>query len=60
MEPQGPLGTVWAGAGLIAFFIGLIWLNLLLGLFLTPLMTFIPFSWLMDWAARRRRTDETK
>jgi len=36
-----------------AFYIALIWLNTLLGFFLTPLFL-IPQTWLMDWVARRR------
>jgi hypothetical protein len=36
-----------------AFYIALIWLNTLLGFFLTPLFL-IPQTWLMDWFARRR------
>lgn len=55
IEAHGPLGTLWAGIGLIAFYIGLIWINSLLGLFLTPLLAGIPPTWLMDWLLRRRR-----
>ncbi|MEJ7808881.1 MAG: hypothetical protein WKG32_00545 [Gemmatimonadaceae bacterium] len=44
MNPQGPLATLWAGAGLSAFYLALIWLNTLLGLFLTPLFL-IPITW---------------
>jgi predicted Na+-dependent transporter len=40
--------------GLIAFYIALIWLNTLLGFFLTPLLTGIPMSWLLDWRKRRK------
>jgi hypothetical protein len=36
-----------------AFYIALIWLNTLLGFFLTPLFL-IPQTWLMDYVARRR------
>jgi len=39
--------------GLGAFYIALIWLNTLLGFFLTPLFL-IPQTWLMDWVASRR------
>ena len=53
METHGPLGTLWVGLGLIAFYIALIWLNTLLPHFLTPLFL-IPFTWLMDWVQRRR------
>lgn len=47
METHGPLGTLWVGLGLCAFYIALIWLNTLLGVFLTPLFL-IPGTWLMD------------
>ena len=47
MEAHGPLGTLWVGFGLIAFYIALIWLNSLLGLLLTPLFI-IPLTWLQD------------
>ena len=53
METHGPLGTLWVGIGLIAFYIALIWVNTLLGHFLTPLFL-IPGTWLMDWVQRRR------
>lgn len=56
VEAHGPLGTLWASIGLIAFYIGLIWINSLLGLFLTPLFM-IPQTWLFDavkrWKAKR-------
>lgn len=38
MESHGPLGVLWVGLGLGAFYIALIWLNTLLGMFLTPLL----------------------
>ncbi len=47
MNDSGPLGVVWAGIGLCAFYIALIWVNTLLGIFLTPLFI-IPGTWLMD------------
>jgi hypothetical protein len=53
LETHGPLGTLWVSFGLIAFYIALIWLNSLLGFFLTPLFT-IPATWLHDWFRRRR------
>jgi hypothetical protein len=60
VETHGPLGTLWAGFGLIAFYIALIWLNALLGVFLTPLFL-IPQTWLMErLAARKRRKTETR
>jgi hypothetical protein len=54
LETHGPLGTLWVSLGLIAFYIALIWLNTLLGLFLTPLLTGIPLTWLIDWRKRRK------
>lgn len=53
MESNGPLGVLWVGVALGAFYIALIWLNTLLGFFLTPLFL-IPQTWLMDALARRR------
>lgn len=53
VEAHGPLGTLWASIGLIAFYIGLIWINSLLGLFLTPLFI-IPQTWLLEFVKRRR------
>jgi hypothetical protein len=47
------LGTLWVSAGLIAFYIALIWLNTLLGVFLTPLFL-IPGTWLMDKVKDRK------
>ena len=54
LETHGPLGTLWVSLGLIAFYLALIWLNTLLGFFLTPLLTGIPLSWLIDWRKRRK------
>lgn len=53
VESHGPLGVLWVGVALGAFYIALIWLNTLLGFFLTPLFL-IPQTWLMDALARRR------
>ncbi len=53
LETHGPLGTLWVGIGLGLFYIALIWLNTLLGFFLTPLFV-IPGTWLMDRLGRRR------
>jgi hypothetical protein len=63
METHGPLGTLWVSLGLIGFYLALIWLNSLLGLFLTPLFL-IPQTWLMDYLKKRKeakagRTDVT-
>jgi hypothetical protein len=53
LETHGPLGTLWVSLGLIAFYMALIWLNTLLGFFLTPLMI-VPGTWLLDWRKRRK------
>jgi hypothetical protein len=47
------LGTLWIGLGLIAFYIALIWLNTLLGVFLTPLFL-IPQTWLLEKIKERK------
>jgi hypothetical protein len=52
VESQGPLAILWVGIGLCCFYIALVWLNTLLGFFLTPLFI-IPATWLMDWKKRR-------
>jgi len=59
VETHGPLGTLWVGLGLGCFYIALIWLNTLLGFFLTPLFI-IPATWLQDrlGAGRRRAAPE--
>ena len=49
------LGTLWAAFGMTAYYIALVWINTLLGMFLTPLFL-IPMTWLQDrMAARGRR-----
>jgi hypothetical protein len=50
---HGPLGTLWVSLGLICFYLALIWLNSLLGMFLTPLFA-IPGTWLLDWLKQRK------
>lgn len=49
MESQfgGPLGILIAGIGLGAFYTALLWVNTLLGLFLTPLFI-MPLAWVQD------------
>lgn len=59
MESQGPLGILWVGIGLCCFYIALVWLNTLLGFFLTPLFV-IPTTWLMDLRKRRAERREEK
>ena len=54
METHGPLGTIWVAFGLGCFYIALIWLNTLLGFFLTPLFI-IPATWVQDQIMRRRQ-----
>ena len=58
METHGPLGTLWVGIGLGLFYIALIWLNTLLGFFLTPLFI-IPATWLMDKVGAKRNTRQS-
>lgn len=53
VEANGPLGLLWVSLGLIGFYIGLLWLNSLLGTFLTPLIL-IPVTWLTDHLKRRK------
>ena len=47
MESHGTLGTIWASLGMTAYYMALIWINILLGLFLGPLFM-IPMTWLQD------------
>lgn len=47
VEHSSPLGTLWAGLGLGAFYLALMWVNILLGHFLTPLFL-IPLTWIQD------------
>ena len=53
MEYHGTLGTIWASFGMTAYYMSLTWINLLLGLFLTPLFL-IPQTWLMDFLKARK------
>ena len=50
----GPLGTLIAGLGMGAYYLGLTWINILLGLFLTPYFI-IPVTWVMD--ARKKKAE---
>jgi hypothetical protein len=54
LETHGPLGTLWVSLGLICFYLALIWLNTLLGVFLTPLFL-IPQTWIMDKLGMRKK-----
>lgn len=49
----GPLGTLIAGLGMGAYYVGLTWINLLLGVLLTPFFI-IPLTWVQDALARRK------
>lgn len=49
----GPLGTLIAGLGMGAYYIGLTWINLLLGVLLTPLFL-IPMTWVQDAMAKKK------
>ena len=51
MEDHGAFGTVWASLGMTAYYLALLWINILLGLMLTP-MFLIPITWIQD---RRRK-----
>ena len=53
MEHSSPLGTLWAGLGLGAFYLALTWVNILLGHFLTPLFL-IPMTWLQDAVQQKK------
>jgi hypothetical protein len=54
LETHGPLGTLWVGLGLCAFYIALVWINTLLGFMLTPLFV-IPGSWLLEKVTGKAR-----
>ncbi len=52
MESHGTFGTIWASLGMTAYYCALIWINILLGLFLSPLFM-IPMTWVQDRFAKR-------
>ncbi len=54
MESYSVFGTLWAGLGMSAYYVALIWINLLLVGFLTPLFL-IPGTWLMDRVMMSKR-----
>ena len=54
MESHSVFGTLWAGLGMGAYYMALIWINMLLVVFLTPLIL-LPGTWLLDVVYRRRR-----
>ncbi|MCU0623222.1 MAG: hypothetical protein MUF53_05075 [Gemmatimonadaceae bacterium] len=47
MQDNGFFGNLWAGLGMGAYYTALIWINVLLVSFLTPLFI-IPLTWLQD------------
>lgn len=49
----GPLGTLIAGLGMGAYYVGLTWINILLGIMLTPFFL-IPATWVQDAMAKRK------
>lgn len=53
MEHSTFFGTAWAALGMTAYYIALVWINTLLGLFLSPLFL-IPMTWLQDRMMARR------
>ena len=57
LETHGPLGTLWVSLGLGCFYIGLLWINLLLGHVLTPLVM-LSASHLFGRKKSRPATDE--
>ena len=48
----GPLGTLIAGLGMGAYYLGLTWINILLGIVLTPFFI-IPMTWIQDARAKK-------
>ena len=57
LETHGPLGILWAGLGLSGFYIALIWINSLLGMFLTPLFL-IPVTWFVG--GKKREPEQSR
>jgi len=49
----GPLGTLIAGLGMGAYYLGLTWINILLGIVLTPFFI-IPTTWIQDARAKKQ------
>lgn len=54
VESHSVLGTLWAGLGMGGYYMALIWINILLAAFLTPLII-MPTTWLMDAVIARRK-----
>jgi len=53
LEHSNFFGTAWAALGMTAYYLALVWINTLLGLFLSPLFL-IPMTWLQERIASRR------
>jgi hypothetical protein len=49
----GPLGTLIAGLGMGAYYLGLTWINILLGMLLTPFFL-IPLTWIQDAMQKKK------
>ena len=47
MESHGTFGSFFAALGMTAYWMALIWINILLSLFLSPLFS-IPITWVQD------------
>jgi len=54
LETNSLFGTLWAALGMTAYYLALVWINTLLGLFLTPLFL-IPMTWLQDRFLAKRQ-----
>ena len=52
VEHHGTFGTIWASLGMTAYYMAITWINVLLGLFLSPLFM-IPITWIQDRFAKR-------
>lgn len=55
----GPLGTLIAGLGMGGYYVGLVWINMLLGLMLTPLFL-MPMTWIQDALMKRKQKAQTE
>ncbi len=49
----GPLGTLIAGLGMGAYYLGLTWINILLGIVLPPFFI-IAMTWIQDARAKKQ------
>ena len=52
VEHHGVFGTIWASLGMTAYYMAITWINILLGLVLTPLFM-IPLTWVQDAFAKK-------